>query len=340
MTKFYLYIFAINLGLLFNNSRIVYFFQLFVAALIAWVNARNADYDNYLYTYQSINQGGEYYQFFENYEYGYRLAAELFNYLDFDYHGFRLVLIVVALVNLNYIYLKSESKSYLFSIFLIFSFLLEVVQIRNFVAMSFVLSGMTWYLTKAVPKSSDKIKLLLILLVGASFQNVALFYFVIAVVYFLKNFISKLKYLIGVFLFLVFYFQREQIAGAFSSFAYLVYFDTLTSLPTSIFFTAIILLLGSLLWMARNNLLFLHSIELFVFVFYSTSFLVFALTYFNVEFFRFFRNIMPMLGILLLHSKANSLALKKSIILLVSILLFYFFIYYASYDGVLEPVLF
>ena len=132
------YVLVILLGFTYPKLRLIGYLQILIIFLCLILNYNNADYKNYENTYNSITDGGLYFQYFQNYEIGYKLVAILFDSISADFLLFYVFLRFVALILLykSFRIIVPNFANAAFSCYLIFPFLLDLLQIRNFVGMS------------------------------------------------------------------------------------------------------------------------------------------------------------------------------------------------------------
>lgn len=176
----------------------------YLAFLMAWVliagNYDNADYDQYLLRYES---GLE-----VTVDIGYSCLCNFFCNLGFDYQTFKgIVSFVCLLMIYRTINKLSLHPSVGAALFLIFPFIIDITQFRNFVSYSVVFS--------AIPHLFDNkrfglIKYVAIVLLASSIHAASIFYLVFA----LSKIKVKVWYVIVIALFV--YLVKEAMKGYFS----------------------------------------------------------------------------------------------------------------------------
>lgn len=128
-------------------------------------NYDNPDYIPYLTTY---NQG------LEEHEWLYNLLALYAQRLGITFIGFRLILILCCFLLIRHTVNKYCIRPDVFCIlYFLFPFFLDVVQLRNFIAMSILIYGFPYLLQKNI---AGRIYFLILLLIAGGFQSVAYIY--------------------------------------------------------------------------------------------------------------------------------------------------------------------
>ncbi len=182
------YIILFGLGIssfIKKNSKVIYALLLGYAIIIFCFNTKNPDLFNYTYHYL---YGGR------NMEPIYTFLEQIFGMLGFNYIVFRTVLCVLGMILLSKTFWDfSPYPVVLLTLYLIYPFSLEVIQVRTFVAnaiMVFSIRYVVFYL-----QSGSKINIMrfgLCLLIATGFHYASVF-FAILVLVFLK---TKKRYLI------------------------------------------------------------------------------------------------------------------------------------------------
>lgn len=159
-------------------------FLLFVIMhMLMGFSYNNADY----YTYQAY-----YNNYTETGDMGYDLLVEIGRYFSIDYQTFLIIISFVSLILLfQGVFKLSNNPTQTLVLYTVFPFFFDIVQIRNFIALSVTIYAFTFLLEKSV---SGYFKYTLLVIIAALFHNVALFY----LVYLLSHIdsLSKLRNLI------------------------------------------------------------------------------------------------------------------------------------------------
>lgn len=167
---FLLYILLCVSGFLVKKSKIltVVIFS-YAWVLIGW-NYDNSDYS----TYQNIYIDSIFYLGFV--DIGYLFLCEMFDFLGCDYASFRIITSGIVMIIYVYILLKYASfSSCVASCYLAFIFILDVTQIRNLIAFSFVFLGFSILLFGS---KKVKLKYILCVLLASTIHISSIFYLV------------------------------------------------------------------------------------------------------------------------------------------------------------------
>lgn len=325
----FLYFFAIFIGFVFPYHIYIRFFQVVVIIFLFALNIDNADYQNYLNTYDSIKNRDVYYDYFLSYEYGYQAIANGFSSLGMSFFVFRFFCISTALILINKAF-KIISPKYvncLFSLYLLFPFLLDVIQIRNFLGLSICIYAFALYFDS---KFTRKNKYLFGTILGSFFQVTLLSYLLLG---FLNSKTrSLIPFFVLFFLANIFFFNY-----IISNFPVSLYFQTETSITTQIALPALMFFIISFVgFCGVNDIHFkiyktkLINSLIFVILFIS------PILSMNVEFFRLFRNFIPLCFPLVFLIRMNyvNITFKYLIILLVIFILFYYKYIFSNFSGV------
>ncbi len=169
MMSYVLSILLVSSGFIKQNSRLIALLLFsFLWIMFGW-NRGNADYANYERGYAWAHGA-----FSINSELGTQLLYKLFILFGLEYKHF---LIVISLVGLSLIYntIKkyTDGVALVLSLYLIFPFVIDVVQARNFLSMSIVL-----YATRFLIDESRRgiLKYLILILLATSIHYSAIFY--------------------------------------------------------------------------------------------------------------------------------------------------------------------
>ena len=141
--------------------------------LLYWSNTLNPDYYNYLRMYNSIQAGAPIFNELRS-EFGYRILMKIATYFNFSFTVFLAVLTACSYLLIHSTVKKyCKNYNYVYSLYFIFPFFLDVVQIRNFVAMSIFIFAVR-YLLKNSFKS--KLKYIILILLASSIHYSAALY--------------------------------------------------------------------------------------------------------------------------------------------------------------------
>lgn len=180
------YIIAILSGLLFKKSKAVTFLIATVMYIISAYRTYDADYNSYLISYNLLGSG-------DGYRYaGYTWLQRIFYNAGASFEQYNKVFsLIVILMMLYGISLLTKNINQVLSCYLVFSFPLDVVQMKTALANAMVLIGIALVLTMRQGASEKELWLLrgkrrrligLVLLVLSCFIHFSSIYYVLAIV--------------------------------------------------------------------------------------------------------------------------------------------------------------
>lgn len=188
----------INIAFTLINKKLnfIVFFMLLFMWLLFSGNIENADYANYLLRYEYIQQTG---QGFLGNELGFTLLMKIAAYFSLSYNQFLMIVSAIAL-SLIYSSIKLYTKhtQYVLSLYFIYPFLLDIVQVRHFLAMSIIV-----YAIRFVERKSY-LKYIISIILAFNIQFSAILY--LPFIFFEKMKIKKIWFIslsviiIGIFL--------------------------------------------------------------------------------------------------------------------------------------------
>lgn len=128
----------ILLALVKKNSKIVFYMIFVLLIILLGGNTDNPDRFSYMNTYTSIANG----MFVAGYEFGFQMLCKIGSLLGLTYDQF---LFIIAFIGVGLIVrtikLYTSNISYVLALYFIYPFVWDVVQIRNFLAMSIIVFG-------------------------------------------------------------------------------------------------------------------------------------------------------------------------------------------------------
>jgi len=173
------YILAIVMGLntlFFKKSKIFFCLFLLFLWLLASFNYTIADKENY---YSKYLQAG-YYNGVGEGEIGFLISLKIGNFLGFDFSVYLAIYFLVGLLLISRFIMKySDNIGYVVVLYFIYPFIIDVAQIRNFMAMAIILNAIPYL---ASIKKIDTIKYLLLLILAVSFHYSSVFYLIFLLV--------------------------------------------------------------------------------------------------------------------------------------------------------------
>lgn len=151
-------------SLIKRKSRILTLTLFLMLWLFFGFNTNNPDYHNYTLKYQGYN----------NSDLGFALILKLFYKLGFSYQHFLIIISFVGLLILAISIKKyTNDLKLVFALYFIFPFLLDIVQIRNFIVSVIIVSSIH-YLEST--KKIDTLKFIIAVLFATSIHSSAIFY--------------------------------------------------------------------------------------------------------------------------------------------------------------------
>lgn len=336
--------------ILFHKSKIPRFIFLALLVSLAYSYVDLADYEGYSQMFDASkgDDSGQY--FLESTEIGFRFLVFIGNYFNLKFEIFKSlvylfcgILIVRALVRID-----SKSANFVLSLYIFYPLILDLVQIRHFIAMSIFVSAFSYFLV-ALMKSKVKLKNFLYFLPALLFhQTFALLIVIVFISYLLIDYLDTNRLFNKNLLFFILAYLITSSYIVFSKISSSIYFTTSTSFSTVFFYSIIYLIFYLLFYFVGKRIKYLEDFNprVYSFMFIYTTILIgsnLPLMFFNVEFFRFFR-----VELIIILSVLISVLLKKNklinnffivlifiIHLVLAILIFY--IYY--FDNLIFPLL-
>ena len=167
--SYFLAVLLIFAGFIKRNSKIVAFLLFALLWVLFGWNTDNADYANYERGYSSAHGAFRF-----NSEVGFQLLYKLFILAGLEYKHF---LIILSFIGLLIIYktikIYTENIAIVLALYLIFPFIIDVVQFRNFLIMSIVLYGTHFIIEE---KRRGTLIFVILVLFATSIHYSALFY--------------------------------------------------------------------------------------------------------------------------------------------------------------------
>lgn len=326
LSLLFIYIVTIWLGLRFQSSSIIFRFIFLVAWGLMAGNYYNADYDNYLYKYE---MGMDL-----SIDIGFGFLCHIFHKLGFNYIWFKAIVSFICLCLIFYSISKlSKKKSFYASIFLLYPFLIDITQFRNFIAYSIIYYALLNLFSNS---KLSIVKYVILIIIASSIHTTSIFYMIFV---FAKARIKIWHILVGLYVVSVF--------KMFMTSSFQLYYETnkvdVREIPSTIgaLYTALPLFFFCLLYYYCDK--FNKSIDINkLSVWRNVSLLmllIIPLYFINTNFSRLFRNIL-LIDIIFLYDYITTN--KKFRLCILSILLMFFSYsnYFAGtyYESVLVPV--
>lgn len=166
----YIYsIFITIIAFIRKNSNIVYCALMLLLILLMAGNIYNGDMHLYIFNYENILEPS----YKGGFEFGYQLLAKISANLGLNYNQFLLVISILGLGLISStIKLFTNRISYVLGLYFIYPFIWDVVQIRNFLAMSIIIYGIRYLISE----NKNYYKYILCVLLASTVHVSSLFY--------------------------------------------------------------------------------------------------------------------------------------------------------------------
>jgi hypothetical protein len=334
------YSIAIAVGLLMWQYPRVLLFQFMIAVTIGITNYDNADYMNYKSTYDAIGTGTLEDMYFQLYEPGYRFLAEISTKFELNYHEFRSLILITGNALIYYALKGLKRAPFIFSLYLVFQFLLDIVQIRNFIGFSIFFYAYSKFIQSDSWETRAFLKVQGLILLASLFQYVYIIYFIVNIIclIWMK---SKKQTTLLILIMNIISLNYIIFGGAdINSFKYIDYFETRTSTVTitllSIIMSVLFLIYKRTIDHDRSGNFFKPQIMTGKAIF-LVCLICLPMLFLNVEFFRLIRNLIPVMlvGVSLSRKK---ITIVWTYYLVCSVILACFFNIYAGWDTVFSPI--
>lgn len=155
------------------NGKIFAFLLMFFAWMLYWGNLKNPDYAGYTYLYDQMKYGAPIIDSRSS-EVGYRAVMKLGVLLKLEFSYF-----IAIITGISYVLIHSTIKeitneyNYIYVLYFMFPLMLDIVQIRNFLAMSIFTYSIRFILKG---KQQSDIKYILYILLASLFHYSAILY--------------------------------------------------------------------------------------------------------------------------------------------------------------------
>ncbi|NQX45868.1 EpsG family protein [Paenibacillus tritici] len=169
----------------------------------------NADYLNYYTAYQN--------QYAPTFEIGFRFLMKICFAFGLSYDSFLLFIFIIG-ISLRILFIKNVANiNYVLALFLIYPFIIEIVQVRTFLAMSIVIFSMNYLL---FDKRGNVLKYIICISLACTIHSLSVFLFPIIIIKF-NRIRSLIKYIpvltLVIIIFLIYNgFSLSFMSGIFS----------------------------------------------------------------------------------------------------------------------------
>ena len=324
----------------YNKSSFLMIVLFCLMVVIFGFNKGNADFENYKTMYESLSDNSSYIYnyYFKNLDIGFRYIFLLFYTLNFSYESMLFTLSLVGLFFiLNFIRKFSINGHIALLLYLIFPFILDIVQIRTFVAMIFSI-----YSIQYLVNSSRKSFIIYFMgIVVASLFHISSIVFLLFYIVKIKKsttfklLVITLNIFLYIILFIIFSGYNIPIINNVS------YFDSRTSIFTIMFYSVFVISNFIMLKKIDEDYGFnIHYIKRISFI---TLLFFLPLVSFHTDFFRLYRSILIIFYIIFSNNIVKSYRSKLSLYNLSYILIHFTFSFitfsFIYYEGVFEDII-
>lgn len=162
-------VFLVIIGLFRKQSKLIFYVMLFLLITLLAGNTDNGDIVEYMINYMNITDPS----YIGAFEPGYQIFAKICAQLGLSYNQFLFVIGSVGLfLIVSTIRLFTPYISYVLSLYFIYPFLWDVVQVRNFLSMSIIIFGMRYIISN----NKSYFKYIVCVFIASTFHTSALFY--------------------------------------------------------------------------------------------------------------------------------------------------------------------
>ncbi len=237
MYKGILYILFIIIGFVFPKSKFVRILILIFMLIAAIWAIGNVDYLHYEYNYNLIKIGG----INQNFEIGFQYLNQLGVWAGLEFKEFYVVINTILFIFVNMLISRySKKPNKILSLYLIFPFLTDLVQFRNFISMVFIIYAVSYLFNS----KTSYIKFIILILLASTFHITSLFYLLLI----FTKFIDKRVLLIGATVVAITIFvlndQIIQILSGFIDVSKIGYFHSEVSSTTKLLLILYVIIFG------------------------------------------------------------------------------------------------
>lgn len=148
-----------------KHKNIPIFLFVILLCVLMGANTQNPDIENYISGFNTERIGPDF---------GYSILVHFFYFMGFDYESFRLIISVFGILLIHQTVKKFIiNKSAFYLLYFIYPFMIDIVQIRNFLVMSILIYAVPCLLTQ---KYRDYIKFVVYILIASTIQLTAIIY--------------------------------------------------------------------------------------------------------------------------------------------------------------------
>lgn len=287
----FLFFFVIICGFFFPKSKIVVGIQILLCGVIFSFNTDNPDYIGYLGTFESVSVGGEFYIYFQAFAPLYKLLVYMCDCLDMSFNIFRMfVFMVCSSLILSTVKKITANIGFVISMYMIFPFVMDCIQIRNFIGESFVIYAFRFLIDDDnLDYKKNAIKFTFWIIIASLFHYTALVY-MIYLMKFLRGYKFFMAYTVGLIVSCVSVVLLQSYIIVET-----IYVEQHVSFETFTFMSGITLMILCVLYKYRKRIDkwdrgSLRHLEIYNILKVSTIFM--PLLVFHFDLFRFIRNVL------------------------------------------------
>lgn len=225
MHNILLYVLIIMLGFIFKKNKIISLIMIVFVAYMIIISKGNADYHFYELNYEKLKEG-----YNDNFEIGFQILNLIFIKMGLTYFQLYFALTMGSILLIFYIIFKNtQNPNFIFSLYLIFPFIVDLVQYRNLISMSIII-----FSSIRLFKQKKVVSFIIGVIISTLIHKSSIIYLILLFPYFFN---IKVTFIFAIISFLLLYFFNYQIAYLLSpiiDIEKLIYFESDTSLITKI----------------------------------------------------------------------------------------------------------
>lgn len=348
----------VTLSIVSKRSRFVFLNLLIFMWVLFGLNSWNADYFGYQQTYNSIGINNAFESYFQEFEIGYKFVCRVAYKFGFDYNLFLATFSIIGLLLItSTIFKYTKRRSYVLGLYFLYPFMMDIVQIRNFMAMAIILFAFRYLISN---RKVDKIKYIFFVLIASTFQTVGIFYLILVLAP-IKNRATLVKVVGGITIGIIGVISLLNNGISIPIISTISYLYLKTSIATRLGYLVYFFISFNLVRFARkknleillknddiNSEIDIESELEFGEIVYNINiilFCIYPLLFLSVDFIRLYRNLLIINYIF--YSRIITIGFDKKVNMIVfkiAVLLFvglsgWLFYYHMSAEGVLIPIM-
>lgn len=336
MTAFLLYIIFIILGFFFPRCKFMFGIQWIYLSIMMCFNMGGPDIEPYYQMYKAYSKNMV--SFLTPESLYHNLIYLFYNGLGFDFYQFTMITSMVGMLILAFVIVRNSTcPAMVFSFIMIYPGFDLVIQIRNFLGVSFLLLGMHFLL------NSNKYKIFkytISILISIGFHSVFFIYLIMPLFFtFNTRFFRGLMSLYLLSASLIIYFTPIIMYYIMPASKFDLYFNNDGfHFSRSLFFVMLHVLFIFISFGSVNNNINLKDNRDLVKKLFYFSLLAIPLYFFDSTFFRVYRNLLPFMYMFVFYNRTlyyfnNGLIIDKKVLYLLILILTYSMLIYTSGHG-------